>query len=88
MNAQRRKSIQQVIDILYKAQDIISEANWEIDSIKDEEQEAYDNLPENLQYSEKGEKMEEAIDNLDNAHENNLEDDIQDIIDYLESAME
>ncbi|MGN0929321.1 MAG: hypothetical protein ACI4N3_01635 [Alphaproteobacteria bacterium] len=32
-----------------------------------EEQEAYDNLPEPIQYSERGERMEEYICSLDDA---------------------
>ena len=39
----------------------------DIEEVQNEEQEAYDNMPENLQESERGEAMQEAIDNLDSA---------------------
>ena len=38
-----------------------------VEDLRDEEQEAFDNMPEGLQLSERGETMEEAIDNLDTA---------------------
>ena len=39
----------------------------DIEEVQNEEQEAYDNMPENLQESERGEAIQEAIDNLDSA---------------------
>lgn len=39
----------------------------ELESLKDEEQEAFDNLPEGLQGGDKGQAMEEAINTLDEA---------------------
>lgn len=38
-----------------------------LNDIKDEEQDAYDNMPESLQESERGCRMSEAIDNIDEA---------------------
>lgn len=53
MNKDRRAKLQNAIDL--------------IEDVIDEEQDAYDNMPENLQYSEKGEKMDEGIDSLETA---------------------
>lgn len=39
----------------------------ELSNIRDDLQDRYDNLPENFQYSENGERLQERIDNLDNA---------------------
>lgn len=39
----------------------------DIDSILEEEQEAYDNMPESLQNGERGEAMQEAIEALESA---------------------
>lgn len=39
----------------------------ELSTIRDDLQDRYDNLPENFQYSENGEMMQERIDNLDSA---------------------
>lgn len=49
--------------------------------IKNEEQEAYDNLPESLQDGDKGIKISEAIDNLDSAYSS-----IEEVGEYLEEA--
>ena len=38
-----------------------------METLKDEEQDAFDAIPESLQASERGEKSQEAIDALDNA---------------------
>ena len=45
----------------------IQNAHDVLDEVRDEEEEAYDNMPEGLQYSERGDLMQEAIDNLDEA---------------------
>lgn len=58
MNKARRKRLEDIID---KLDDIKSE----IESIREEEQEAYDNIPDNLNDSEMATTMEENIDNLD-----------------------
>ena len=55
----------------------------EIEEIKEEEQEAYDNLPGSLQYGEKGEKMTDAVDNLDSAYSS-----LEDAIGYLDEAIQ
>ena len=76
MNAQRRKSIQEVIDQLRDLMDTV-------EMLRDEEQEAYDNLPESIQYSERGEAMSESADNLDSAYNS-----IDELIGYLDAAIE
>lgn len=61
MNKIRRKQLQEASELIAKAQGII-------ESVKDDEQEAHDNLPESIQYGEKGQQMEEYIDMLDEAY--------------------
>ena len=39
-----------------------------IEMLRDEEQEAFENLPENIQDSERGELMDSAISSLEQAH--------------------
>ena len=39
----------------------------EIEMLRDEEQEAFENLPENIQDSERGELMDSAVSSLDEA---------------------
>ena len=74
MNYIRRKQIEEVVQKL-------SDLQGDIESICADEQEAFDNLPESFQYSERGEAMQEAIDNLDYASSS-----IDDVIDYLTEA--
>ncbi len=76
MNKAKRKELQKAIDLLNEALSII-------ENIKDEEQEAYDNLSENLQSSEMGQKMESAVSYMEDATSS-----IEDVISNIESAME
>ncbi len=60
MNAQGRKEIAKYIASLNEIKD-------KLDSMRDDEEEKYDNMPEGLQDSGRGEQMQEAIDALENA---------------------
>lgn len=71
MNAIRRKELMRAIELLDEAKGIL-------ESVKDEEQEAFDNLPESFQASERGETMEDNIYNLDEAY-----DSIEEIVDTI-----
>lgn len=63
MNKSRREAISKVIDK-------VDEARWDLDMIRDEEQEAYDNMPEGLQSSERGETMADGLETLDSILDN------------------
>lgn len=66
MNAKRRNAIDSVInELIEKFEEIKAEAIDQLSEIRDEEQEAYDNLPEALQDSERGENMQDCIDALE-----------------------
>lgn len=69
MNKSRRKRIASAIDTLEKITnyDLIESIKSEIEDILWEEDDAYNNMPENLQYSIRGEESSEAIDNLQEA---------------------
>lgn len=66
MNKARRNELQKALDLLGEAKGIIEQC-------RDEEQDAFDNLPEGLQSSERGEQMEEYISIMEEACDN-LED--------------
>ena len=66
MNNDRRKELDRAIAMIEDVRSIIETA-------QEEEQESFDNFPEGLQQSEKGEAMEAAIDNLEQAF-NSLEE--------------
>lgn len=66
MNAKRRNLIEFVIDeLIERFEEIKAEAIDQLSEIRDGEQEAYDNLPEALQDSERGENMQNCIDALE-----------------------
>ena len=60
MNKERRKKLQEAIGHLETASSIVEDVSME-------EQFAHDNLPEQIQWTERGEKMEEVISNLEEA---------------------
>lgn len=60
MNDERRKRLQTIHDKLI-------ELGEELTSIQQEEQEAFENLPDSLQGGERGAAMEQAADHLDDA---------------------
>ncbi len=69
MNKQKREKLKLARDFLSKASGIVS-------SVLDDEQDCLDNMPENLQYSDRYERMEVAICKL------------EDGLSWLESAEE
>lgn len=75
MNKDRRKSIERIVDK-------INEIKADLTSIRGDEEEAYDNLPEGIQESERGDSMQEAIEAMDNA-----DGALQEAADFLEEII-
>ena len=71
MNKTRRKKIENQINV-------IEAALSEIEDLKDEEQESFDNIPENLQMSDRAMDSEMALDAMNDAIES-IEDGIASI---------
>lgn len=76
MNNTRRKTIRVIIGIL-------NDTRNALDDVFDEEETYRDNMPENLQGSERYEKADEACDNLSDAV-----DGLDEVISSLEAAIE
>ena len=76
MNKVRRKELQELYDI-------ISEAKDRLEMLHDEEEEYMENIPENLQSSERYEKAEAAVDALDTAVSS-----LEEALDCIEEAQE
>lgn len=76
MNKQRRQDLLDVSALLSEASDRLNE-------IREEEQEAFDNMPEGLQCSSRGETMQEAIDTMDEWNS-----DIEDIKSRIEEFVQ
>lgn len=72
MNKQRRNEISKIVSELEILKSRLSD-------VLSEEQDAFDNMPENLQYSMRGEESQEAIDNIEEALS-----DIEEAISLLE----
>lgn len=62
MNAERRKQLSGIVDKL-------DEVREELEAVKEDEETAFENMPESLQSSERGEAMQSAIDVLTDASE-------------------
>ena len=76
MNKTQRNQIEKWIDSL-------TEIKEGVESMIEEENEKYENMPENLQDSERGEKMYEGIENLESASSS-----LEEAIDSLNDATE
>ena len=76
MNKQQRKELQGYADSL-------DEIRSNIETMMEEEQDKLYNMPESLQESERGEAMQEAIENLESASSS-----IEEAIDYLNEILE
>ena len=90
MNNQRRKAIDVLVAKVDAIKTQLELAREDANNVWDEEQEALDCIPENLQGSERYEKIEEAISNLGDAVD--VMDDVigslEDILDSLDAARE
>lgn len=67
MNAQRRKNLRGIIEDLESIQAYIEEAKEALCCIVEEKQAAFENLPEGIQNSERGQQMQEYIDTMETA---------------------
>ena len=87
MNAERRKAIEAIAEALDKVAGF-SDTIAQIETLKDEEQEYYDNMPESLQSGDKGNAAEEAVSNLEAAAEKleEVENSLNEVLDSLRSA--
>lgn len=68
MKEERLKALKHCLNMIQDAHNVLEE-------VRDEEQDAFDNMPEGLQDSERGDMMQDAIVNLDEA------------VDYLDDVL-
>lgn len=76
MNKQQRKRLAVLMDQLTVIRD-------ELEILMNEEEEKYDNMPDQLRETERGQRMDEAIDALGDAQSS-----IEDALDTLGTVME
>jgi hypothetical protein len=99
MNKQRRKNINDVIKRLTAVQSEfdkseLSDIKSDIEGIRDEEQDYFDNMPESLQGGEKGDAAQEAVNAMEDAIgyleevENDEIVEEQDVADKIQEAID
>lgn len=91
MNAKRRKRVKEVIDTIEKLLTSLNgiKIDYIVDELKDlcdEETEAYDNMPESLQWSDRGMQIDQNMTNLDDAHD--LMEEVPDLIKEIKEKLE
>ena len=86
MNKERRKRIAEAVEQLAAAMVYLENARGLLEEVKEDEEAAFDNLPEGLQESERGEAMQEACDTLEEAVDAAQEafDNLEDVKSSLE----
>ena len=90
MNKDRRKEISKAVELMNNASGMLEEAKDILDCALSDEQDYLDNMPENLQGSEKYEVAESAVENLEEAVDafDEIIDGIGNIVDSAEAASE
>ena len=75
MNEKRRERLRDAVKMLTRVASVV-------ETVCDNEQDAMDNIPENLQATERFERMEDAVDSLNDALEK-----IEDAKGHIQSAL-
>ena len=90
MNNTRRKTISRILTRLTEISEEIESILSDIELVKDEEEESFENIPENLQESDRYQAREAAVDNLNNAYDLWQEafESIEDVSSSLETTTE
>lgn len=82
MNKQRREKIRQLKARFHDIQTELKQTSGELSSILNEEQDAFDNMPEGLQSSYRGMCSEDAINNMEEAS-----DKLDEVIELLDDIV-
>lgn len=88
MNRIRRKSLRAILGQMDELSTVLETVKEALQDVLNEEQEAYDNLPEGLQESDRGQQMQEYIDALEGVVDSLGELDIEDLYGTIEEIAE
>ena len=90
MNNARRKEVRYIVEQIYKTLEMVDIIRCRLEDVAADEGEALDNIPENLQGSERYEKAETALEALNDGYDvvDEIFDDLEDLASSLESAIE
>ena len=86
MNAMRRKRLYAARARLEDLSNGLRYICEELREVRDDEQDAYDNLPDSIQESSKGETMQEAIDKLEEILDELEDIDLEKHLDEIEEV--
>ena len=81
MNALRRKQLQAILEQIENLKSEIDSVSSDLETLKDEEMKYFENIPENLQTSERYERAETSSFALEEAYDN-----LYDMISQLEEV--
>lgn len=90
MNKQRRDEIAKIIAQIDNFKGELETQRDELDTIKSDEEDAFNNMPESLQESERGQASQAAAEKLQEAYEaiDNACTSLQEALDAMEEASE
>lgn len=88
MNRIRRKSLKDILGQMDELSTVLETVKEALQDVLNEEQEAYDNLPEGLQEADRGQQMQEYIETLEGVVDSLGELDIEDLYGTVEEIAE
>ena len=88
MNKVRREALKKLIKKIEGIQEDIEAVVGELENLRDEEDEYIDNMPDGIRESERGERAEEARDNMDGAVDELTAIDFESILEQITAAVE
>ncbi len=88
MNKPRRAALKLVMTQLEEIKTMIEQAAEDLEAIRDEEQEALENMPESLQEGERGQAMQEYIDAMEGVMDELTEFDVDGLYEQIEEIVE
>lgn len=88
MNKVRRDSLRVLLSKLDELSPILDEAKEILQGVIDEEQDAFDNMPEGIQASDRGQKLQENVDDMQEVMDALDELDLQDLYSSIEEVIE
>ena len=88
MNAVRRRTITKLIGRLNSLLGEMEDLLGDIDIVREEENEALNNMPESLMETDRYAQIEAAADNLEDAYDtfSDMKDSLEDVVNSLEAA--
>lgn len=88
MNRIRRKSLRTILGQMDELSTVLETVKEALQDVLNEEQEAYDNLPEGLQEADRGQQMQEYIEALEGVVDSLGDLDIEDLYGTIEEIAE